>query len=299
MSVDFAFLDSGTGGLPYMKRLLEMKKDAKCIYVGDTKNFPYGEKSQAEIIEKSCQCAGKIIEKWQPETLVVACNTISVTALEELRRRYPSTPFIGTVPAIKPAALVSKSRKIGLLATNATVNHPYTKRLISDFASDCTIVSRGDPDLISFIEHKAFSSSPEEQNEAVLPAINFFKENGCDVIVLACTHFLNMAHVFERVAGDAIKIVDSRDGVARHALEVHQQYILGKKDQPQAKALSSEAGEAIEDCSREAGEKSAGEAIDGSYWEPKLFVTGFTRASDQENYEIFCKNNRVKFGGLL
>ena len=292
MGVDFAFLDSGTGGLPYMKTLLERKSDARCVYVGDTKNFPYGEKTESQIIEKSVECAGKIIERWHPETLVVACNTISVTALENLRAAFPGTPVVGTVPAIKPAARDSKNRRIGLLATNATVNHPYTKRLISDFASDCTIVSRGDPELISFIEHKAFSSSIEEQNEAVRPAISFFKENGCDVIVLACTHFLNMAHVFERVAGAEIKIVDSRDGVARHALEVHDEHLRGKG------GIGCENRNGRECGSGSCAGGSASE-VGAVSCEPELFVTGFTRASDEENYQIFCKNNHVKFGGLL
>src|SRR5574344_424067 len=152
--IDFAFLDSGTGGLPYLKCLKEKSPNSCCIYVGDTKNFPYGEKTKDQIIENSANCIKKIIEKWNPNVIVIACNTISVTALEEFRKRFPTKPFVGTVPAIKPASLISKTRKIGLLATNATVNHPYTKNLQKEFASDCQMISRGDPDLISFIEHK-------------------------------------------------------------------------------------------------------------------------------------------------
>ena len=98
MSVNFAFLDSGTGGLPYLKYLKAERPDSACVYVGDTKNFPYGEKTAGQIIEKSCGCAEKIIKKWNPDAVVVACNTISVSALDELRRRFPGTPFVGTVP---------------------------------------------------------------------------------------------------------------------------------------------------------------------------------------------------------
>lgn len=267
MNVDFAFLDSGTGGLPYLLYLLKQSPKARCVYVGDTRNFPYGEKSQSQIIENSCACVQKIISRWQPAEIIIACNTISVTALEEMRKRFPETPFVGTVPAIKPGAILSKSKKIGLLATNATVNHPYTKKLISDFASDCEVVSRGDPELISFIEHRFFQASEEERLEAVKPAVNFFSSCGCDVIILACTHFLNMAEYIQKAAGNSIRVIDSREGVTKHALSVID----------------------FKSSFLEADEKSKNE----------LFITGFNAANDYEEYNQFCKNNGISFGGIL
>ena len=274
--VHFAFLDSGVGGLPYMQRLKKLCPNASCVYVADTKNFPYGEKSEDEIIRNASLCVEKIIQRWKPHAVVIACNTISVTALENLRRRFDGTPFIGTVPAIKPAAALSKKRCIGLLATNATVSHPYTKRLIADFASDCTIVSRGDPELIAFIEHKFFSSTKEEQESAVRPAVDFFAAAGCDAIVLACTHFLNMADVIQRVAGSAVSVVDSREGVARHALDV-ECALLRTPDDNGAELRASEK-RALHDA---------------------LFVTGFKIPGDEEAYRMFCRNSAVDFGGIL
>lgn len=264
--MNFAFLDSGTGGLPYLKYLKEQHPDSACVYVGDTKNFPYGEKTSSEIIENSCGCVKKIIEKWNPKAIVIACNTISVTALEEMRRRFPETPFIGTVPAIKPAAAISKSRKIGLLATNATVNHPYTKKLISDFAFDCQVVSRGDPELISFIEHKYFSSTKEQRIQACMPAVDFFKKNGCDVIVLACTHFLNMAEEIQEACGKNVFVIDSREGVTKHAWEVEES-----------------------NC------RSEGSSAE----ESSLYVTGFSESNDTDRYVEFCAQNKIVFGGIL
>ena len=293
MALDFAFLDSGTGGLPYMKALLELKSDVSCVYVGDTKNFPYGEKSESQIIQKASECVSRIIERWNPKTIVIACNTISVTALDKLRERFPETPFVGTVPAIKPAALLSKTRKIGLLATNATVNHSYTKRLISDFASDCTIISRGDPELISFIEHRAFSASEEEKEEAVRPAVDFFADAGCDVIVLACTHFLNVAEVFKTVAEGRALIVDSRDGVSRHALEVEKKVLNPEEEDPSGKTAGSEELLKTEpDATTLAGSNREAH-------KPSLYVTGFTKAGDEEIYRTFCKNNGIEFGGVM
>ena len=101
MSVDFAFLDSGIGGIPYLLFLQEKQQNVNCIYYADTKNFPYGQKSSEQIIENATIATQKIIEKWNPGAIVLACNTISVTALEELRKRFPNVPFVGTVPAIK------------------------------------------------------------------------------------------------------------------------------------------------------------------------------------------------------
>lgn len=264
MAVDFAFLDSGVGGLPYLLYLLKKSPSSSCVYVADTKNFPYGEKSSGQIISCATEAAGKIIKKWNPSEIVVACNTISVTALDFLRKSFPSTNFIGTVPAIKPAAFVSRTRKIGLLATNATVKHPYTQALKEEFASDCTLVSRGDPELIAFIEHKFFTASEEERLAAVRPAVEYFRQEGCDVIILACTHFLNMADYIQKEAGSDIKVLDSREGVVRHALEL------------QKSGISS------------SGEK-----------EVKLYVTGFTSSNDSLSYEKFCLNNKIKFGGMM
>ena len=139
MSVDFAFLDSGIGGIPYLLFLQEKQQNANCIYYADTKNFPYGQKSSEQIIENATIATQKIIEKWNPGAIILACNTISVTALEELRKRFPNVPFVGTVPAIKPAATISKTKKIGLfwqgnkrVFKNRSIPFDEIKKLLSE-----------------------------------------------------------------------------------------------------------------------------------------------------------------------
>lgn len=219
-----AFLDSGTGGIPYMIYLKEKCPSLQCVYLGDTANFPYGEKSETEV----CLCAEKavqlILDKFNPDIIVIACNTISVSALADLRQKFPQIPFVGTVPAIKLAASVSENHRIGLLATRRSVESPYTEKLIADFASDCFVAKYGDPDLISFIEKKLFNASEEEKNAAMLPSLKFFKENDVDTIILGCTHFLHMAEDIKNAAcayfGKPVKVVDSRDGVARQTIRV-------------------------------------------------------------------------------
>lgn len=251
--VDFAFFDSGTGGLPYLLHLKELCPDASCLYVADTKNFPYGTKSSKEIIDCIVTLVKEIIAEYNPRCLVIACNTISVTALEEIRAVAGDIPVVGTVPAIKLASHISKSRRIGLLATRATVNSPYTQNLKNDFASDCELVLREDTELIRFIEKESFTSTKEECEKACLPQAQFFRSQNCDTVVLACTHFLNLADTIQKVCGDEIKVVDSRDGVARRALDVcHveasgknpevQLIITGDKSNPEYQVIESKYG---------------------------------------------------------
>lgn len=219
-AIDFAFLDSGTGGIPYMLYLKEKAPSVKCVYLGDTINFPYGEKTPKEI----CNCAKiackKIIETFNPRAIVIACNTISVTALDELRKTFPKTPFVGTVPAIKLAAKTSKNHRIGLLATNQSVENPYTDKLIKDFADNCYVAKLGEPKLIEFIEKYLFSASKEDIQKAIMPSVEYFKEEKVDTIILGCTHFLHISKEIALCAGNDIQVVDSREGVVKQALRV-------------------------------------------------------------------------------
>ena len=193
--IDFAFLDSGTGGLPYLLHLKEKSPHSNCVYVADTKNFPYGEKDTPRIIEAACSAAELTVKRFKPAAFVIGCNTISVTALEELRRRFFPVPFVGTVPAIKRAASLTKNGKIGLLATRRTIEELYTAELAERYAANCTLISRADPDLIDFVEHGFFTASDAEKEQAVRPALDFFLKHDADTVVLGCTHFLHIAPV--------------------------------------------------------------------------------------------------------
>lgn len=267
--IDFVFLDSGTGGIPYMLALKQKNPAARCVYVGDTAHFPYGEKTPDAVTECASFVIRLIVERWRPGAVVIACNTISVTALDSLREQFPLLPIVGTVPAIKLAASVTRNKRIGLLATNATVRHPYCQRLIADFANDCTVFSRGDPDLVWFVEHDLFSASQEERQKAVRPAVSFFSERGCDTIILGCTHFTHISGDITKAAGNAVKVVDSRDGVANQALRVEQGEFAGDKMPmfPLPPDMS-------------------------------FFVTACTNVQQQE-YMMLCEHLHIPFGGLM
>ena len=143
------------------------------MYVADTENFPYGEKTHERIIETLTHLIEKILLIVEPKVIVIACNTMSVTALSALRERF-SVPFVGTVPAVKLAGKISTNKRIGLLATERTVQESYTDKLISDFAPDCTVYKRGDAGLVSFIEYNYLFSTKEERYKALEGTHQFF-----------------------------------------------------------------------------------------------------------------------------
>lgn len=271
--IDFAFLDSGTGGIPYMLTLKEKQPDARCVYLGDTANFPYGEKSSGEIISCVKSVVSRIIAMWNPRAIVIACNTMSVTALEALRTEFPGTPIVGTVPAIKLATKVTRNKRIGLLATNATVNHPYNRKLAEDFASDCQVFCRGDPELIAFIEHDLFTATSEEKFAAVKGAVDFFAEKGCDTIILGCTHFTHIAEVIAQAAGKNVNVIDSREGVSNQALKVER------------KALEVFDPSTVGQMNLPADET--------------FFVTECSTSQDELEYEALCRRFDIPWGGVI
>ncbi|MBQ9239487.1 MAG: glutamate racemase [Treponema sp.] len=297
MRVDCAFLDSGTGGIPYMQHLMERAPERQCVYVADSAHFPYGEKTPAEIIEHALAATTLIVRQFSPRAVIIACNTISVTALPALRAAFPTVPIVGTVPAIKRAAAISRNRRIGLLATRATIAHPYTVQLEQRFAADCTIVPRADGTLIAFIEHDLFGASAVARHNAVAPAVSYFLEHGCDTIVLACTHFLHMAEDIAQAAGAGIAVIDSRDGVVRQALAVIAHETIG------AKTSCSNT------CNIEEGRKSAVSqdpvtdrhalSVGHILGNGTVYVSGFTRPADEAEYCTLCARLQLPFGGLL
>ena len=128
MSKVIGFYDSGIGGLPYLEWLKKHTTGCSFRYLAESAHFPFGIKTEPEIKEIVVESIGRFIEKEHPDLIVIACNTASVTALETLRQNYP-IPFVGVVPAIKPAASISKKKSIGLFATNKTVSQLYTHNM--------------------------------------------------------------------------------------------------------------------------------------------------------------------------
>jgi len=143
--------DSGLGGLTVLREIVETRRDARYVYVADDAFFPYGHHSEEEIIARVVPLIGELIATHRPDLVVIACNTASTLVMSHLRERY-GVPFVGTVPAIKPACTGSKTRRVSVLGTKGTIKCEYTRALIRDFSQGCEVTLVGSADLASLAE---------------------------------------------------------------------------------------------------------------------------------------------------
>ncbi|HEY7339902.1 MAG TPA: glutamate racemase [Ktedonobacterales bacterium] len=208
--------DSGVGGLTILKELLCELPDERFIYYGDTGNCPYGVRSVAEIQELSRNAARFLIDRGA-KIIVVACNTASVSALANLRETF-STPFVGVVPAIKPAAALTHSGHVGIAATEASAHGDYLRRLIAEHASGVTVHAVGCPRLVLLAEN-GILEGPEAET-AIHGYVDPMLSAGIDVLVLGCTHFPAMRDAFVRVVGREVAVIDSGAAIARQTRRV-------------------------------------------------------------------------------
>lgn len=209
------FFDSGVGGLSVLKPTRALLPNAPIVYAADSAGFPYGKRSEAEIASRVPALLGRLVERFHPRLAVIACNTASTIALDHVRSAL-DLPVVGTVPAIKPAAEMSKTRVIGVLGTEATVRQPYVDDLAARFAADCTILRHGSPELVEFAEAKL--GGEEIGIDAVRTAAQpMFEAPGgerIDTVVLACTHFPLLDKEL-RAAFPSVDYVDGGAGIAR------------------------------------------------------------------------------------
>jgi glutamate racemase len=211
--------DSGLGGLTVFRALLERRPDAQFIYAADDLGFPYGPKSEAEVSSLVLSAMERLIAAHAPDCVVVACNTASTLVLPQLRERWPRIPFVGTVPAIKPAAEQSQSRLITILATPGTVARDYTRDLIDKFAGHCDVTLIGSEKLAGLAE--GFMQGQAISADAVAREIApcFVERDGrrTDAIVLACTHYPLLQEFFTRLAPWPVNWINPAAAIARRA----------------------------------------------------------------------------------
>lgn len=210
------FFDSGVGGLSVLAPTRLLLPAAPLVYVADNAGFPYGTKSEAEIAGRVPALLGRLAERYQPRLIVIACNTASTIALGAVRTAL-DLPIVGTVPAIKPAATLSKSRVIGVLGTDATVRQPYVDNLSAEFAADCTVLRHGSARLVELAETKLRGELTPAAHFADALA-GLLDQNGgerLDTIVLACTHFPLVEEELAAAAPRPLLFVHGGEGIAR------------------------------------------------------------------------------------
>ena len=215
--------DSGVGGLSVLEEIRKALPQASFVYAADNAGYPYGTKTEAEIASRVPALLGRLVERFHPRIVVIACNTASTIALAHVRAAL-DLPIVGTVPAIKPAALISQSRVIGILGTEATVRQPYVDQLIADHASDCTVLRCGSAELVDMAESKLRGIRPDHHAISVVMR-RLYGQPGSDrldALVLSCTHFPLLAREITDVIPDHVTLVDSGQGIARRATYLTQ-----------------------------------------------------------------------------
>jgi glutamate racemase len=208
--------DSGVGGLSVLRPIRALLPAAPLVYVADSAGYPYGTRPPAEIEARVPALLGRLAERFDPELIVIACNTASTIALDAVRGAL-DLPIVGTVPAIKPAAALSRSRVIGVLGTEATVRQPYVDRLAREFATDCTVIRHGSAELVDLAEAKLRGErTAPVAYRRILDGL-FGQEQGerIDTIVLACTHFPLVEDELAAATPRPVSFVDGKEGIAR------------------------------------------------------------------------------------
>jgi glutamate racemase len=208
--------DSGVGGLSVLSEIAALLPQLRLTYAADNAAFPYGKKTEAELVARVSAVIGALVEATAPDIVVIACNTASTTALAAVRQ-FLTVPVIGVVPAIKPAAAASRSRVIGLLGTKTTVASAYTAALIKQFADGCTVLTYGSPELVEAAERK-LQGLPPADAEVVAAVAHLFGQRGgdrLDTVVLGCTHFPLLAEELAAAAPHPVAWMDSGAAIAR------------------------------------------------------------------------------------
>ena len=211
--------DSGLGGLTVLREIVKARPDAHVTYAADDAFFPYGQHSEEALVGRVVPLIGELIDAHTPALVVIACNTASTLVLSHLRAAY-SVPFVGTVPAIKPACAASKTKRVSVLGTSGTVKREYTRALIRDFAGGCDVTLVGSAHLAALAE--AALGGADVADEAIHAEIApcFVDADGSrtDTIVLACTHYPLLLDRLMRLAPWPVDWIDPAPAIARRVV---------------------------------------------------------------------------------
>jgi glutamate racemase len=205
--------------------------------VADREYFPYGPRERGDLIAHLKALFQKLLAQGGPKLAALVCNTASVSALGSLREAFPSLPLVGTVPAIKPAVTGSRTRCIGVLGTERTIEDPCIGELAARYGPDCRIIGIAAPELVEFAERRLAEAGPEERRRMVSPYLETLRGQGADALVLGCTHFLLLLEEFTAAAAPDIRVYDSMEGVSRRIETLLDQGNLRAGDAPPERLL--------------------------------------------------------------
>ena len=235
------FFDSGLGGLCILEAFKKECPAESTVYIADSKRCPYGNRPADEIVRISRANTDRLLAHGC-KMVVVACNTATAAAIDILRRDYPATPFIGLEPAVKPAALKSKSGVVGVLATAGTFSGRLYRETSARFAKDVTVIASVADEFVTLVE-KGETDGPRAER-IVRSRLEPLFAAGADHIVLGCTHFPHLKPLIERIAAGRAEIEDPSEAVARQAARVlAERGLLGANGKPRHEFIRTKEGD--------------------------------------------------------
>lgn len=235
--------DSGVGGTSIWKEVIKILPDENTIYLADSANAPYGEKDKQSIIELCIKNTELLLEKGC-KLIIVACNTATTNAIDYLRANY-KVPFIGIEPAIKPAALYSKSGAIGILATKGTLTSALFEKTAQTYTQNINTIRQDGEGLVPLVEKGDLDS--EDLMNLLRQYLNPMLEQNIDHLVLGCTHYPYLIPAIKKIVGSEVQIIDSGEAVARQTKAIlTQNNLLGSHDNPKHLLYTNEKVEILE-----------------------------------------------------
>lgn len=213
--------DSGLGGLTVLSRTMQAHPGARVVYAADDAGFPYGGLREDALVTRVLAVMERLVARFHPDLVVIACNTASTLVLPALRARF-ALPFVGTVPAIKPAAALTKSRLISVLATPGTVARDYTRELIEHYAGGCEVTLVGSTRLAGLAEAALKGERVDDTAIAAEIAPCFVTRGGArtDVVTLSCTHYPLLLERMRRLAPWPVEWIDPAPAIARRVSQL-------------------------------------------------------------------------------
>lgn len=238
------FLDSGIGGLSVVKEARILLPEYSYIYVTDDRAFPYGAWEEDALRARLVGLVGRLINRFSPSLIVIACNTASTLAIDDLRAAWPGQRFVGTVPAVKPAAERTRSGLVSVLGTPGTVARQYTRDLISRYAATCHVELVGSRHLAALAEQYMREGFVDEEavREEIAPCFLERGDRRTDIVVLACTHYPFLVNRMRKTAPWPVDWIDTSEAIARRALALARELPASRRaDRPDVAVFTSGA----------------------------------------------------------
>jgi glutamate racemase len=231
--------DSGVGGLSIVRELLKLLPDESLFYIGDQANCPYGNRPAEEIVAFSREISRYLIARGA-KVIVVACNTVSAVALAHLRSLFPETPFVGMVPAVKPAVQITRSGVVGVLATPTTIAGRLYQEVVKQCAVGKRVISQPSPGLVDQVE--AGDLDGPETMALLERYIKPLLDAGADTLVLGCSHYPFLIPAIRRLVGDAVQLVDASEAIARQTARILEREGLRRQESVLPEAIYATTG---------------------------------------------------------